>query len=176
MDFADPSANLAQFGLKEGGIVVDMGAGSGHYSFAASRLVGTTGHVYAVDVQKELLERLKKHAREEGLGNIEVVWGDIERARGVPLRDGIADVVILSNVLFQVEDKRGLALEASRLIKGKGRIFIVDWDGSYNNLGPAEEMVFPAKDARALFENMGYTYEHEIEAGQHHYGFSMGKL
>lgn len=176
MDFADPNANLAQFGLKEGAIVVDFGAGSGHYSFAAARQVGSTGRVYAVDVQKELLERLKKYAHEQGLGNIEVVWGDIEEERGVPLRDHIADVVILSNIFFQVEDKRGVALEVSRILKPKGRVFIVDWDASYNNLGPVEEMVFSADEARALFEHMGYVYEQEIEAGQHHYGFSLSKL
>lgn len=176
MDFANPDDNIAQFGLKDGQVVADFGAGTGHYSFAAARAVGSTGKVYAVEVQKELLERLKKAAREEGLGNIEVIWGDIEEEQGVKLRDHIVDAVLLSNVLFQVENKEGVVAEVSRLLKPKGRICIIDWDGSYGNIGPSEDMVFSAQDARSLFENRGYVYEGEFKAGMHHYGFSMSKV
>ena len=175
MDFADPSGNLAQFGLTEGQFVADFGAGSGHYSFAAARAVGSTGRVYAVEVQKDLLDRLKKQAREEGLGNIEIVWGDIERLGGVKIRDHLVDAVILSNVLFQIGDKQGLVQEVSRVLKPKGRVLIIDWSDSFNNMGPSEDSIFKAPDARLLFEGNGYVFEQNIEVGAHHYGFSVGK-
>lgn len=176
MDFADPVKNIAQFGLKEGGVVADLGAGSGHYTLAASEKVGSTGVVYAVDVQKELLDRVVIRAKEEGAGNIEIVWGDIEEMGGSRLKDGSVDAVIISNTLFQVEDKKGLAAEADRILKNKGRVLVIDWDGSYDNLGPTEEAVYKASDARALFENKGYIFESDINAGAYHYGFSMSKV
>src|SRR5690349_15540940 len=59
--FSEPSANLAKLGLVDGMKVVDLGAGSGFYSYEAARRVGATGRVYAVDVQKDLLERLRSN-------------------------------------------------------------------------------------------------------------------
>jgi len=176
MDFADPSKNIAQFGLREGDIVADLGAGSGYYSMAAARAVGSTGRVYAVEVQKEILNRVASHAEEEGFGNVEIIWGDIEEEGGTKLKDEFVDVVILSNVLFQIEDRNGLSNETNRILKPKGRVLIIDWDGSYNNLGPEPRAVYSAHDARALFENKGYIFESDIKAGAHHYGFSMSKI
>lgn len=176
MDFADPAGNISQFGIGEGKYVADLGAGSGHYSIAAAKAVGNTGRVYAVEVQKDLLERIKSLATEEGLGNIEMLWGDIEIMGGTKLRDQSVDIVILSNILFQLEDKQGCAKEVGRILKSKGRVLVVDWDGSYGGLGPTEESVYKASDARALFENLGYVYESDIQAGGHHYGFSMSKV
>jgi len=176
MAFTDPGSNVLQFGLKEGQCVADLGAGVGMCSMPLARSVGATGRVYAVEIQKELLERLKRQAREEGLGNIEVLWGDIESKNGTKLRDKCVDVALLSNVLFQVDDKNGVINEVSRILKHKGRVCIIEWSGSYNDLGPQEEMVVPANVARELFERAGYVYEGEISAGKHHYGISMSKV
>jgi ubiquinone/menaquinone biosynthesis C-methylase UbiE len=176
MDFADPGGNLAQFGLGEGKHVADLGAGAGHYSIEAAKAVGNTGRVYAVEVQKELLERVSSLAQSEGLGNVEVLWGDIEVKGGTKLKDESVDVAILSNILFQIEDKKGCAVEVNRILKQKGRVLIIDWEDSYGGLGPAPEAIYGAVSARKLFENMGYVYESDIKAGAHHYGFSMTKV
>ncbi len=175
MDFSNPDNNIAQFGLEEGRFVADFGAGSGFYTIAAARAVGSTGKVYAVEVQKDLVQKIKQTAGEEGLMNIETLWGDIEELGGTKLRDSSVSVVIVSNVLFQVEDREGLVSEVSRILKPKGRVFIVDWDGSYGNMGPEESAVISAQDARALFEKAGFTYLKAIKAGEHHYGFSLVK-
>lgn len=174
--FADPENNIKQFGLKEGEYVADLGAGSGFYTFAAAKIVGEKGRVYAVEVMKELVQTLKNQASEKRLHNIEVVWGDIEELNGTKLRDHVADVVILSNILFQVEDKLGLINESKRILKPKGRVFIVDWTGPHGGVGPEESAVITAQEARDLFESNGFVFEGDIEAGTHHYGFSVSKI
>jgi ubiquinone/menaquinone biosynthesis C-methylase UbiE len=60
--FSDPRSNIDQFRLDPGMIVADLGCGSGHYTFAIAKAVAPTGRVYAVDVQKDLLVRLKTEA------------------------------------------------------------------------------------------------------------------
>ena len=176
MEFADPERNLKQFGLTEGQIVADLGAGLGAYAISAAKMVGNSGKVYAVEVQKDLVTRVQVEAREEGVKNLEVRWGDIETLNGTKLRDRSIDVVILSNILFQVEDGNGLVKEVDRIIKHNGRVFIVDWTDSFNGLGPAPEAIIPEVDARAFFEHRGYVFEGNIKAGAHHYGFSMEKV
>ena len=88
--FSDPASNLAKLGVIDGMKVVDIGAGSGFYSIEAARKVGSSGRVYAVDVQKDLLERLRSHGAAQGLRNIEIVWGNAEKIGGTKLRESIA--------------------------------------------------------------------------------------
>ena len=96
--FSDPATNLNKLGLTDGMKVVDLGAGSGFYSIEAAKRVGATGRVYAVDVQKDLLERLRSVGASQGLRNIEVVWGNAEKIGGTKIREAIADRVIASNI------------------------------------------------------------------------------
>ena len=56
--FSDPLKNLKVLGLREDNIVADLGAGTGFYSILASHLV-PRGKVYAVEVQRDLIEIIK---------------------------------------------------------------------------------------------------------------------
>ena len=60
MSFADPLTNLQKLNLAPGMTVVDFGAGSGAYTLSAAKLVAPEGRVYAVEIQKDLLETIKQ--------------------------------------------------------------------------------------------------------------------
>jgi len=171
MAFANPTSNLAQFGLAAGLTVADLGAGSGFYTLAAARAVGSTGKVYAIEVQKDLLDKVKKEATREGLHNVEVVWGDIEKHAGTHLRDESIDRAIISNVLFQAQDKEDLVAEAKRILKQNGKALVIDWSDSADISGPDPKHLVQVPAARAFFEKKGFTIEGSIQAGAHHYGF-----
>lgn len=170
--FSDPVSNLSKFGLTSGMKVVDLGAGSGFYALIAAREVGAAGRVYAVDVQKELLERLRSIGTAQGLHNIEVVWGDAEKIGGTKLREGIADRVIASNILFQIEKPDDLSLEIKRILKPGGKLLVIDWS-EISNIGP--KTVFSAMQAQTLFEKAGFKLEQSFAAGDHHYGLVFSK-
>lgn len=174
--FSEPDKNVKQFRIKEGDVVADLGAGSGFYSLAIAKAVGERGKVYAVEVQKELMQHVKNSAQKDKLFNIEVMWGDVEEVEGTKLRTESVDIVLLSNILFQVEDKQGLINESKRILKPGGRVLIVDWTDSHGGVGPEQSAVVTAADARSLFESNGFAYEGDIDAGSHHYGFSMNKV
>jgi len=165
--FSEPAVNLGRLGLADGQKVVDLGAGSGFYTIEAARKVGANGRVYAVDVQKDLMERLRALGTSQGLHNIEVVWGNIEKVGGTKLRDGIADRAIVSNVLFQVAQPDDFVLEVKRLLKPGGKVLVVDWSG-LSPLGP--KTYVPAMKAQTLFEKNGFMLDQSFEAGDHHYG------
>lgn len=170
MAFSEPQNNIDQFMIPEGARVADLGAGSGMYSIAAGRAVGMTGKVLAVEVQKDLLTRLQTTAKAEGLNNIEVIWGDIERLGGTKIRDMSIDAAIASNVLFQVEDRRGFIGELKRIMKPGGKVLIIDWQDTYGGLGPKKEDIISEQDVKTLFEKRDFKFEKSINAGDHHYG------
>ena len=175
MDFAAPIKNVAQLGLREGMRVADLGAGSGHYTLAAAKRVGESGRVYAIEVQKELLARIKGLAKAEHLNNVEVIWGDVEEEGGVKLGDGTVDAVIISNILFQAENKTGLIEEAGRILKPGGKALVIDWIDSYGGMGPPASDIISSDDARRLCEEAGLILEKEFTAGAHHFGFIVKK-
>lgn len=165
--FSDPSANIAKLGVSDGMKVVDLGAGSGFYSIECAKKVGPAGRVFSVDVQKDLLERLRSAATSQGVRNIEVVWGNAEKIGGTKLRESIADRVICSNILFQIEKPDEFALEIKRILKLGGKLLVIDWtEGSA--MGP--EHIFSSTKAQALFEKSGFVIEQTFGAGDHHYG------
>lgn len=171
MAFSDPAHNIEQFRIQYGMRVADFGAGSGFYSLAASRAVGPHGHVYAVDVQKDLLAKLKNDAMKAGLSNVEVIWGDIEHLGGSKIKDQSIDAVIISSCLFQMPDKHTPALEAKRILKpGTGKVLVIDWNDSASGLGPQGEHLFSQEKARDIFEKAGFAFNSSIAAGDHHYG------
>ena len=108
----------------------------------------------------------------EGIHNIEAIWGNIEKIGGTKLREAMADRVIVSNVLFQIEqkDRDNFCLEAKRITKPGGKILIIDWN-AVTPLGPKEFITKAA--AQSLFEKAGFKYEREFDAGDHHYGLVM---
>jgi ubiquinone/menaquinone biosynthesis C-methylase UbiE len=176
--FANPQENLEKFGLSPGTIVADLGAGTGHYAFIAAKMVGgmdMEGKVYAIDVQKDLLDKIKNEANREHLTNIEIIWGNAEKIGGTKLRDASVDVVIASNIFFQVENRETFAKEIARILKSKGRLFFIDWSDSFGGIGPHAGAVVTEKDARAFFEKNGFMIEKNVSVGSHHYGLVIRK-
>ena len=168
--FSDPQRNLEQFELLPEMKVADFGSGSGFYSLEAAKLVGDKGRVYCVDIQKDLLAKIKNAAAKERLFNIEVIWGDIEKLGGTRLKDFSIDAVIVSNLLFQIKEKATLVNEIRRILKPKGKVLVVDWSDSFGGLGPTQASVVTKDNAIALFKKTGFTLNKEIFAGDHHYG------
>jgi len=169
MNFSDPRSNVLQLGLRDGMKVGDLGSGSGHYAVAAAAIVGSSGRVYAVDIQEDILKRVKDNAHEKGFRNVETVWGNFEKLGGTKLRDDSLDAVILSNTLFQLEHKEGAVSEIRRILKPGGRLLVIDWAGAYGGMGPLPHHVISEHAAEELFIVAGFHKVKDFRAGPHHY-------
>lgn len=168
--FSDPRNNLEQLGISDGTIIADLGSGSGFYSMEAARMVAPLGKVYAIDVQRDMLERLKREAQKLHIRNIDIVHGDLERMGGTKIRENLCDVALVSNVLFMIEDKKTFLQEVRRILKPKGRILIVDWSASFSHMGPHPDHVVYKDATLIMLKEAGFSFEREIRAGAHHYG------
>lgn len=170
MSFSNPRENILHLALREGMKVADLGAGSGHYTQAAASIVGHEGMVYAVDVQEDILRHLKDAAERRHLYNIKYIWGDLEKVASTNLRDKSVDAVILSNTLFQIENRFALLGEIKRILKSGGKLLVIDWAGAYGGMGPVPEKVVIEHDAEAFFIGGGFHKAKSFRAGPHHYG------
>src|SRR5213080_3748801 len=65
-----PNRIMDILGIKEGSSVADIGAGSGWFTVRAARRVGSSGVVYAEDINGEYLKYIDARAKRESLPNI----------------------------------------------------------------------------------------------------------
>lgn len=172
--FAHPARNVSALGIEPGMKIADFGAGSGAYVNLMAEALLSSGTVYAIDIQKDLLRRIKNETAKHGHTNVEILWGDLEETGGSKL-NSILDLVLISNLLFQVRDKQAVLDEAVRVLKPGGRVAIIDWAESFGGLGPTKEMVVTKEAAYEHARKAGLTFVKEFPAGAHHYGLIFRK-
>lgn len=173
--FINPEDVIRHLFIHDDWHVADLGAGSGRYVLAVAGHV-PVGKVYAVDINRDILPRIKSSAHAAGYHNVEVIWGDIDRQGGTNLRDESIDAVIVSNTFFQLEDKNAAVEEIRRILKPGGKLLLVDWTGSFGNLGPREEDIVLPDTAKIIFGKAGFAFEQDIPAGDYHYGLIFRRL
>jgi arsenite methyltransferase len=173
--FIDPQVVCSHFHLREGDVVADFGAGSGHYMKPLSHAVGSSGKVYLCEIQKNLVESLGHKMHELHLRNVSPLWCDLEAPGGIKLKDASLDAGLISNTLFQFVHKEVALTEIARVLRKGAKLFIIDWTDSFGGLGPHPGHVVSMDEARRLAENAGFSFDREFPAGAHHYGFACRK-
>jgi len=173
--FINPEEIIKNFEVRPGMTAADFGSGSGHYVLTIAKKMNNTGIVYAIDIQKNLLEKIKSEAVKQHLSNVDIIWADIEGKEGTKLANGILDFAVASNILFQIGDKEALAKEIKRTLKSGGRAAVIDWSASFGGTGPSPKAVMPKKEAERIFIQEGFLEEREFPAGDNHYGIIFKK-
>src|SRR3954469_2127833 len=64
-----PDKTLDLIGIAKSSTVADLGAGNGYITWRMAERVGPTGKVYAVDIQQEMLDQLRRNITDRKLTN-----------------------------------------------------------------------------------------------------------
>jgi protein-L-isoaspartate O-methyltransferase len=115
---------LRELALKPGMAVADIGAGTGYYARRMAPLVGSTGVVYATDVQPEMMKMLQDATKKAGLSNVKPVLGGLQ---SVNLPDASIDLAIMVDVYHELEFPFEVIDSLVRALKPGGRIAYVEY-------------------------------------------------
>lgn len=173
--FINPQAVIDQLGIVEGAVVADFGCGTGYFVFPIAKKIGETGIIYALDVLAPKLEAIESQAKLSGLTNIVAKHVNLEKDGGSKLEDGSLDWVVLSNMLFQNENKGVIIKEAGRVLKPGGKMLIVEWKKEDLAIGPQSNLKISKEEATKLAEDAGMKMEKEIAVSDYHYGLVLTK-
>lgn len=112
-------------------IVIDVGCGKGYFAIPIAIEVGAKGKVYAVDTSEEMLALL--HQQIPQSSNLEPVLSD---ESDIPLDAGIADMLFMSTVYHEFDDRRKMIKELLRIAKPGARFVVIDWNQRSDTQGP----------------------------------------
>ena len=163
--FLNPNKVLREIRLRRNMIAVDFGCGSGGWVIPLAKEL-EEGRVLAVDILQEPLSALKAKAKLEKVSNVEIVSADIEK--GTELFDNSADLVLMTNLLFQCQDRKRVLEEGKRILKKGGKILVVDWEID-SPLGPKEGRV-SSEEIKKISQSLGLKLKREFKASNYHYG------
>jgi ubiquinone/menaquinone biosynthesis C-methylase UbiE len=156
---------LVVLGVGEGSRVAEIGAGSGSMAEGVARAIGSTGHLYATEIDDARLAAIARRARSAELSQLEPVRA-VER--DVALPDGCCEAVYMRNVMHHIGDPAEFARAVARAIKPGGRVVVIDFlPGTFLHLGPAHGLV-PARAVEA-FAGAGLSLIHRDD----HWGGGM---
>jgi ubiquinone/menaquinone biosynthesis C-methylase UbiE len=109
--------------VKEGMVVLDIGCGPGVFSVEMAKMVGKSGKVIAADLQREMLEKLKRRIQDKEIQSI------LTLHKCEPDRIGVSekvDFVLAFFVVHEVPDKKGFFAELHSVLKPGGKLLFIE--------------------------------------------------
>ena len=147
----NPEEIMKMLELKPSYVVADLGCGSGYFTVPISRKVKK---VYAIDIQKEMLDFLEKKIQRQKLINIKLMLsGKYE----IPLENTSVDLLITVNTLHEFPDKKKTVKEIRRVLKPEGHAVIIDFKKEDTTVGPPIAIRVSQNQAKQLFKERGFT-------------------
>ena len=131
--------------IAEGSTVADLGAGGGWFTMRLALRVGPNGKVYAEDVQKEMIEAIRRRVERADLKNVETVLGTQSDTR---LRAPV-DAVLIVDSFHEMQQPVVMLRQVAAALKPQGRLGILEF--TKKGLGPGppmEERVDPERVIR----------------------------
>lgn len=129
-----PHEIMDALGIADGSAVADIGAGAGWFTIRLARRVGPNGVVFAQDVQRQMLDAIRRRVAREALRNVETRLGS-DSTPNLPAR--ALDAVLVVDVYPEVEDRVTFLRNLAAALKPGGRIGIVNYKPGSGGPGPS---------------------------------------
>ena len=159
-EWQQPARVVESLRLQPGRNVADIGAGSGYFSVRMAREVGETGKVFAVDIDRGLIDHLAKRGREERRPQLVPVLAQPGDPRLAPES---LDLVFICDVIHHIENRGDYYAKLRRALKPDGRLAIVDFHKRELPVGPGVEMKIAKDDLIAELGAAGFGLKEQFD-------------
>lgn len=139
-----PERVIKALKLEEGMKVADLGSGTGYFTFRLADEVGSSGMVYAIDVDVEMNDIVDKQAVAKQMENVMTVLAVAHD----PLIPEKVDLIFSVNAYHHLKDRADYFKNAARYLKPGGRVAIIDFrEGAYRHFTKLQTMLEEFKAA-----------------------------
>jgi ubiquinone/menaquinone biosynthesis C-methylase UbiE len=155
-----PQKAIAQFNLKPGMMVGDVGAGTGYYSIRMAQLVGPAGMVYANDIQRGMLDKLTAKAAEAHISNIVTVLGSESDPK---LPADKLDLVVLVDVYHELSQPQRMLRGIRGSLKPGGRLVLLEYRKEDPSVPIRPEHKMSVADVKAEVIPEGFNFSKVVD-------------
>jgi ubiquinone/menaquinone biosynthesis C-methylase UbiE len=153
-----PDEVIAALNLKAGETLVDIGAGSGFFSFRFSPKVGDSGRVFAVDVNPDMILYMNRVIGDKKLKNVTTVLS----ASDNPLLPSVPiNRFFICNTWHHIQSRPQYLALMKKMLKPGGQIVILDYKKEQLPVGPPPEMKMDRKEVISEMEAGGFKLAKE---------------
>ena len=146
---------LKKIGIKLGHYVLDFGCRVGHYSIPSAQIVNEKGLVYALDKDKDSIDKLQEKAREQKVKNIRLI--ETDGSLKIPLKDNLVNVVLVYDVLHLIDNRRAVYKEMGRVLKQGGLLSVYPKHNKLDSAGWGLKNMTP-QSIRKEIEGCGFSF------------------
>jgi len=114
---------ISHLKIKEGSVVADIGCHEGYMTFKLSRVVGSSGKVYAVDVEQNKLDKLSTNLNKRGTFNIHPIKGNYDDPKLLP---NSLDAAIILDTYHEMDDHDKILQHILKALKPGGRFVLCE--------------------------------------------------
>ena len=140
--YQKPHEVMTALALKPGEVIADIGAGSGYFTFRVAPHVGTTGRVFAVDINQEMIDHIKQRMRDLKVANVSPI---LSRPND-PLLPEPVDRFLIVDVWHHIEDQPGFLAVMKKHLKPGGQVVMIDFHKRDLPVGPPAAMKIARED------------------------------
>lgn len=155
-----PDQMLDTLGLKAGQTVADVGAGVGYLTLRIAKRVSPGGKVYGVDVQREMLVRLRKNAVKAKLSNVDTVLGTENDPK---LPAGQIDLILMVDVYHELSQPQAMLQNMKPALSANGRLVLVEYRKEDPSIPIRLEHKMSAVEVQTEVEAEGYRLEKTVK-------------
>jgi ubiquinone/menaquinone biosynthesis C-methylase UbiE len=101
-----------------------MGCGNGFWTLPIAKAVGEKGRVLAVDIQREMLAKLRRRGARNGMQNIEPILGKVNDPR---LPENEVDMVLMVDVYHEFSHPESMLWSIRRSLKPDGVVALLEF-------------------------------------------------
>lgn len=143
VEWQKPDEVVEKLGLKAGEAVADLGAGSGYFTLRFAQAVGPAGKVYAVDVDRGMLDNIERRAKEAHLENVQLVLAEPHDPK---LPASSVDLIFICDTLHHISDRATYYPLLVRALRPGGRLVNIDFHKKPLPVGPPVAMKIAKED------------------------------
>ena len=150
-----PEEVVEAMGLQGNERVLDLGAGSGYFSFPIAQKLTASGRLFAADVEPEMVRHIHHRAMESGAQNVEALLVDAEKPK-IPEK---TDVVFICDVMHHVARPQEWLTGIVEQLPAGARMHIIEFKPGDIPGGPPAAVKIAPEKLQEIAVNSGLRLE-----------------
>ena len=149
-----PDVALRVLNIPKGASVADIGAGSGYITEKLAARVGSTGMVFANDVQPQMLAMLARRLEKKRISNVTLVQGTIDDPKLAPAS---VDLELMVDVYHEFSRPQAMLQHLREALKPGGRLVLLEYRKEDPTIPIRPEHKMSVAEAKLEVEHEGFT-------------------